>query len=232
MTKLLPLLSCLAACVPEAFTPPARPFITESAFVAPGHRQDLQADAGGATFIFAPAVGVGNVRLRRALGSAVVVSGDGGVVAVAGNKAIDGMRAGTARLGVMVRSEMQHGVRGVYAGVGGGWSDVGRWVTTDFGVAMTMTDWRYVRPIVALGAYVSIPFATKMFDVPDVTDWVTRRLPTTVGVQDYVGVEFGRPDLAVSIGTMAAQLVARHTDVEQEHTQTYVGFSGGIRVAF
>jgi hypothetical protein len=31
---------------------------------------------------------------------------------------------------------------------------------------------------------------------------------------------------------MTAQLVARHTDVEQEHTQTFVGFSGGLRVAF
>ena len=241
MTRQLISLTCitlaLGACSHNVFSPPASTMpLTSAANVAAG-RTAVRAEASTVSeFVLGPDIGVGALAARHGVTENLEVDVQGSAGHVFEKSA-----AGTDRniYAGRVGAKLNPGTTrnlAFTAGLGGGHSAAGEFVSADLGIAIAYEDSRLV-PFAALRGFVSEPIRAKAVDTGDGTDNPGDHIDTprtTVGAMTRVGLKLhlaGDWRTNTSDPTLVAGLGV--TKIADDMTnEVYADLSAGFEIGF
>jgi hypothetical protein len=222
-----------AGCSYRVYSPPARALPLESPRPLPAGRTSVTAEGDVHSLLFGPSLVGGTLRVGRGVPSGEL-SAEATTMVVQGDSA-----AGTSPVIGMGRAGFRTGDRvfGFAAGLGGGVSAAGAFVSPDFAV-MAGYENCYLVPFAALRSSVSVPLAPSTVDVgkPEDGRGVHLLRPrTTFAFSPTFGLKiplFHR--CTEDPQSRAALLVglAWSALVDADHSDTYFGVGSGVTVNF
>jgi hypothetical protein len=220
-------------CSYRVYSPPARSLPLESPRPAERGQTSVTAEGTVHSLLFGPALAGGDLRVSHGVAQGEV-SAEGTVLRVQDRSA-----AGTDPTIAMGRVGFRAGgdVFGFAAGLGGGWSAAGPFVSPDFGLLLGYENC-YLVPFASLRAAISVPIAPSAVDVSKPEDGVGahRLTPRTTAIfSPGIGLkiplfhqcqQLPRSRAALTVGLAWSALVDR------EQSDTYFGVGTGLTINF
>jgi hypothetical protein len=205
----------------------------ESPRPLPAGRTGVTAEAAVHSLLFGPDLVGGGVRVARGIAQGEV-SVEGAALVVQGDSA-----AGTSRSLGMGRVGFHTGDRifGFAAGLGGGWSAAGPYVSPDFDLMLGYENC-YLVPFAALRTSLSVPIAPGAVDISKKEDGVGAHVlkpRTTAAFSPGIGLKiplFHHCSADPQYGAAILLGLAWTALVDADHSDTYFGLGTGVSVNF
>ena len=222
-----------AGCSYRVYTPPARSLPLESPLPLPDGHTSVTAEAGVHSLLFGPELVGGGLRVARGIPQGEV-SVEGAALVVQGDSA-----AGTDPLLAIGRAGFHTGDRifGFGAGLGGGWSAAGPFVSPDFEL-MAGYENCYLIPFGAFRTSVSLPIAPRAVDISKKEDGVGAHVltpRTTAAFSPGIGLKipvFHRCGAVPQYRAAISLGLAWTALVDADHSDTFFGVGSGLTINF
>jgi hypothetical protein len=229
----LALVMAAVGCSYHVYSPPARSLPLESPRPLPAGQTSVTGEAAAHALLFGPDLVGGGLKVTHGIAQGEV-SLEGAALVVQGESA-----AGTNPVVGMGRAGFHAGDRifGFAAGLGGGWSAAGPYVSPDFALIAGYENC-YLVPFGALRASVSVPIDPRTVDVSKPEDGLGAhrlRPRTTAAFSPGVGLKvplFHQCGEAVQYRAALLLGLAWTILVDADKSDTFFGLGGGLTVNF